>query len=87
MIITTIIHKLLFANTTNNNTYYWLGSRCVSTYVGYSRFRIRYVGNGRVDADRLFSSEGIISSPNLGLRPVVYLKSNVKVTSDASLSM
>ena len=45
------------------------------------------VYSGDVNGDRLYESDGHTFSNSRGLRPVVSLNSNVKVTEDGTLSM
>ena len=64
---------------------YWLASRYVDSYSGYSTFLVRYVyASGRVDLSRLcgVNSRGNsnASYASNGLRPVFTLKSGIKVT-------
>lgn len=80
-------YTLLFANTSSSDTYYWLSSQFVSTRAGFCNFGIRNVGNGFVSGSRLCYSDGSAYSGSFGVRPVVSLKSNIKVASDGTLSM
>lgn len=61
--------------------HYWLASRCVVTYSNYDscEFDARGAGSGNVSAYRLFYSSGSTGSASYCLRPVVSLKSGVKV--------
>ena len=81
-------YALLFANTSNGeDSYYWLSSQYVLTHGGFCNFGVRVVGNGDVRGGDLCRSKGDAYSYSLGLRPVVSLKSDVKVASDGTLSM
>ena len=78
-------YTLLFAGT--DSDYYWLGSQYVNTGEGCCLFGVRYVIDGTVGGYDLCSSNGYADGYSDGLRPVVSLKSNVKVASDGTLSM
>lgn len=78
-------YTLLFAGT--DSDYYWLSSQYVITYEGYCYFGLRDVRNGRVSGSGLCGSGGDTFTYSYGVRPVVSLKSNVKVASDGTLSM
>ncbi len=78
-------YTLLFAGT--DSDYYWLSSQYVYANVGVCGFGMRYVGDGFVDGIGLYASYGYTRSFSNEVRPVVSLKSNVKVASDGTLSM
>ena len=78
-------YTLLFAGT--DSDYYWLSSQFVDTDGGICSFGMRYVDYGCVYGNYLYDSLGYPLSASYGLRPVVSLKSNVKVASDGTLSM
>lgn len=82
----TSAYTLLFANTSSTN-YYWLSSQYVNADGGDCLFGMRSVDGGYVGGYYLYSSYGSTFSASYGLRPVVSLKSNVKVASDGTLSM
>lgn len=85
----TSAYHLLFSNTSNEENYYWLASQYTLTDLGICGFGIGNVGNGRVNGRTLYNSDGTTRYPNFdrGLRPVVSLKSNVRVTSSGTLSI
>ena len=77
-------YSLLFANTNPWDSApkgsYWLSSPCVYCNGGCADFGLRDVSMGRVDHGYTFDSRGGVYTPGNGLRPVVSLKSSVKVT-------
>ena len=82
-------YSLLFANTSgSDDKNYWLGSQCVLT-ADYVWFGLRMVWGGRVFAGFTFYSwaDGSGGSWSHGVRPVVTLKSTVKVASNGTLSL
>ncbi len=68
-----------------NNKAYWLGSQYIYTYTGNVDFGVRYVGadeNSSVDFIRghcLFGSNYYMNTYNYGVRPIVYLKSDIQI--------
>ena len=77
-------YKLLFRDTANSsNITYWLASRCVYSTSSISRFNVRVVNNGSVDYSSFGngrSSSFSESSSDRGVRPIVYLKSNIQTS-------
>ena len=74
---------LLFTNTGNypgDTGSYWLGSPYVRCSEGHANFGLLRVYSSIVDSNNLFSSWNGSGSFSMGLRPVVSLKSSVKVT-------
>ena len=77
-------YKVLFKDAANSsNINYWLASRCVDSSSSYSTFDVRLVRYGNVGSDNLGS--GISSGFNeysrgFGVRPIVYLKSNIQTS-------
>ena len=64
----------------STNASYWIASRvewCRDTYVSY---RLRYIKNGNVSSDNLFTSYGENGRNYSGIRPVVTLNSNIKLS-------
>ena len=81
-------YTLLFANTSSgDSSYYWICLQYVNAYDGFCRFGLRFVNGGHLGGYYLYSSSGDVRSGSCGLRPVVSLKSNVKVASDGILSI
>ena len=68
-----------------NNKAYWLGSQYIYTYTGNVDFGVRYVGadeNSSGDFIRghcLFGSNYYMNTYNYGVRPIVYLKSDIQI--------
>ena len=79
---TTEVYKMLFRDTANSNSIgYWLASRCVYSTPSFSDFDVRFTDSGCVDSYTL--GVGLSSSFNqisrgLGVRPIVFLKSNLQ---------
>ena len=77
------LKTILFNGTTRDANFaksYWLASPAVVAYSGYASFGPGFVSNGYVDADfNLFGSYGGWSAGSFGVRPVVYLESNITV--------
>lgn len=72
-------YSTLFGTTTAG--YYWLGANWITTTNGYLEYGIRVVGSGRyvgVGA-ALAKSYDLPASNHMGVRPVVYLNSNIKL--------
>ena len=77
---TTEEYKMLFKNKANSsNLYYWVASRCVNIYFSNVGFYVRFVDGGNVYAYYFYDSDGYEGCSALGVRPVVVLKSNVRV--------
>ena len=84
----TSAYTLLFANTSSGtSSYYWLSSQYVYTSNGVCGFGLLHVSNGRVYGYDFCKSYGNMHSYSYGIRPVVSLKSNIKVTEEGALSM
>jgi hypothetical protein len=75
-------YDLLFANTSSK--YYWLGSSYVITSPSYAYFGVRYVYYGNSYYRSLYSSYGGTYNYDRGVRPVVYLSSDIWVDSGGS---
>ena len=61
----------------NNSTAYWVASRSVNTYSGYTaRFGLRVAGTG-ISGYNIFYSDGSTDRYNCRLRPVVSLSSSI----------
>ena len=77
------LKTILFNGTTSDANYaksYWLASPAVNADSGIAGFGPGYVGNGRVFADGgFFDSNGSWDAGSCGVRPVVYLESNITV--------
>ena len=77
------LKTILFNGTTSDANYaksYWLASPAVDANSGGAGFGPGDVDNGDVDADGgLFDSDGIWYANSCGVRPVVYLESNITV--------
>ena len=77
------LKTILFNGTTSDANYaksYWLASPAVGAFSGVARFGPGIVSYGYVCADiLLFDSNGYWDAYSFGVRPVVYLESNVTV--------
>ena len=77
------LKTILFNGTTSDANYaksYWLASPAVGAYSGYAFFGPGYVHGGVVCAGvDLFYSRGRWGAFSFGVRPVVYLESNITV--------
>ena len=69
--------KLLFEDTINKR--YYVASFAVKCAPGIVTFCYRHVSNGWFQASELFWSDGGISIPKCGVRPIVYLKSDIQI--------
>ena len=82
LVDTTKTYKMLFRNTLNtSDIVYWLASRCVYSNSSSSAFNVRHVYNGLVCDDNFGSGFSSAFGENFdgnGVRPIVYLKSNLK---------
>ena len=81
-------YKLLFDMSsfgTSTKECYWLASRCIkperTLYISY---QVRCAVFGSIDASEMIRSNGIEKEYSLGLRPIVYLKSDIKLKKDSS---
>lgn len=70
-------YKMIFANP---NVDYWIASNYIRNWGDDFQFGVRYMNNGFVYGEPLYSTSGERFERELGVRPVVILKSNVKVT-------
>ena len=70
--------KMVFGNSTEGLKDYWLTSRYVINNSGWVNFYGRYVYNGSVNYGRLYCSDNTSNRDNSGVRPVVYLKSDIQ---------
>ena len=82
--INATLKEMLFSKTTKSDKFskvYWLASPGVFAYDSGASFGLGAVGSGIVGKgiDFLFSSDGTYRSGGLGVRPVVYLNSEVSV--------
>ena len=59
------------------NTFYWVASRCVSTFSSFCNFNVRAVYDGGVRAGYVFGSDDYDNSGFYGLFPVVSLSSKL----------
>ena len=77
------LKTILFNGTTSDANFaksYWLASPAVGAYSGFASFGPGFVGGGGVGAgDNLFYSYGGWGAGSFGVRPVVYLESNITV--------
>ena len=77
------LKTILFNGTTSDANFaksYWLASPAVGADSGYANFGPGGVNGGSVGADgRLFYSDGDWHADSFGVRPVVYLESNITV--------
>lgn len=69
--------KLLFEDTINKR--YYVASFAVNCAPGIVTFCYRQVNNGWFQANSLFWSDGGIFIPECGVRPIVYLKSDIQI--------
>ena len=83
-------YRMIFQDSTGRAEKYWTNSTCVETEEGYVVFEMFYVNdkNGEVwDWPICWSRAGSpVSSSVMGARPVVTLRSNVKLTIDDSVA-
>ena len=77
------LKTILFNGTTSDVNFaksYWLASPAVDANSGCAYFGLGGVANGRVSTDGgLFVSDGFWNAGSFGVRPVVYLESNITV--------
>lgn len=74
-----IFYQLDKCNQTSPTRRYWLGSPFIHTYAGNANVGLRYVYPGSVSYHDLYISNGLTFAPDYGVRPVVYLKSDLVV--------
>ncbi len=78
-------YKMIFENSSGAKESYWLASPCVSAGTGRVRWSLRFVtSSGRVNYYYVWTSYIGSSSTSFGVRPVVSLKSDVKLTKNNS---
>ena len=70
-----------FYNLVHSGSTYWLASRFVNTYSDYANFGLRRVPSGSLGGNSLFRSDNGMYSLGIRLRPVVSLKSNIRLSS------
>ena len=58
---------------------YWLSSRCVFCYPDVAYFYVRRLYSGGVSSNYLCYTNGFAYSPSYAVRPVVFLKSDIKI--------
>ena len=75
-----LIDKSNFGN--GDYEYYWLASRCDGADYSYFTFNVHIVGSGLVGFVNLAFSNGNKYTHGLGLRPVVYLQSDIQLKKD-----
>ena len=69
----------LFINNGNNYSKYWISSRCVYTDSSNAYFHVRCIINSYVYSEYLYHSGDIERATDYAYRPVVILKSNIKI--------
>lgn len=77
------VYKMLFGV---GDQKYWLASSFVYADKGHANFGMRYIINASVSKDVQWYSAGGEGKNEFGVRPVVYLKSNIKLTPTAENS-
>ena len=75
----------LFINN-NGKSYepYWMSTRCISAYNGYANYSVRYMLYGNIHAFDLYNSDNKESQDKHALRPIITLKSNVRLDATKS---
>lgn len=74
-----IYHKLFIKDNTNNNySDYWLSSRCIDTY-GVAIYDIRFISEGRVNANGTYHSDNLSYLYAFSFRPVITLNTDVEI--------
>ncbi len=73
-------YTMLFGEYGNEDAWYWLASPYVYTDTNYANFGMRFVEEGLVDCNTLWSSNGYSEYYDYGVRAVVSLSSNINVT-------
>lgn len=74
-----IFKTLAPCNIMKNLREYWLGSCYVHSSTDYAHFGLYNVFSGKVDYDDLFRLDGYVHTYGRGVRPVVFLKSNIQL--------
>lgn len=70
----------LFLNNGNNKKSYWISSRCISAGSNYIYFRVGFAStNGGIGGYTLYGSHDYTRTIDYAIRPVITLKSNVKI--------
>lgn len=80
-----LAYTLLFAGTDKNS--YWLSTQYILTNAGWCTFGLWYISDDSVCGSYLYVTNGMVGSISNGVRPVVTLNSNIKVTKDGDLSI
>ena len=78
-------YKVLFDKSyygTGNRELYWLASKCVGCFSNAVFYYVYYTGGNSVGTAGLKRSNGDINKWSFGVRPIVYLKSDVSVKKD-----
>ena len=75
----------LFINN-NGKSYepYWMSTRCISAYNGYANYSVRYMLYGNIHAFDLYNSDNKERQDKHALRPIITLKSNVRLDATKS---
>lgn len=76
-------NQMLFEGV-DNDQYYWLGSRFALADPRYVLYKVEFVRPENVDFWTLFDSEGTGREVSRGVRPVVSLRSDVKIDGDGT---
>ncbi len=76
-------YDLLFSDSVTQDRY-WIASRGDFPYNGVAHVVLHFQEDGRVMDFSIFSSEGDVREKDLGVRPVIYLKSEVKTTKNGN---
>ena len=74
-----IYYELFIKKQENYHSTYIISSRCIDALSNGTNFDIRFVYGGNVSIIDLYNSYGKESSRNYALRPLITLKSNVKI--------
>lgn len=82
MVIEDFIEEMyyeLFIDNEKNDNAYWMSSRCIDSYSKRAGFNIRYVGENNITARALCDSYVNAKPSGYSFRPVVTLKSNIRL--------
>ena len=77
-----IEYEMLFLNTSENQSYYWLASNTISTDAGETEmpnFSMRWVYDKAVGGGYLCDSSGGLQTVTLGVRPIVSLNADTAI--------
>lgn len=69
----------LFVNNGSNYPTYWMSSRCVDIGLNIVNFYVRVLYAGSINANNMYHSNDYEYPNNFSLRPIITLKSNVKI--------